>query len=891
MSEMAVSPNSSGGVLPSRIDAAQAALEAAQDGGQIFVVGDSGTGCTTFSLQLMDRICSNFNWITGSKALAAVPFSTLSVLAAQLSGPPIGTTPTELVTGIGQAARTSVLWILLDRAEFVDEQSAAVLRQFCVTGQIRLLIATSAVRSMPADLQSLVASPNFFRVDLASLTYDDAGAVLAGVLGGVVNSSTITTLLEHSGAQPQDLRELALDALATGALSLQQGYWTLNRSWTPQGKRTADLISRRLSEQPGNVLGTLELLAIIGPIPLEIARKLAGSNIDEAIDADLARVELLSRNPVTGERKERLKLAPGLSSQLIVNSLSKLSLRKHLETIKKKLSWDEFDPDARSQYTRHRLEVGIQVPSGELLSDIEQASQARQFTQVISLTDTLDHSRADSPDQWERLMAARADALYELGMPEAALALLEKLLPEGSAEIRFLSAKIAYAGLGRLEMAEQMLETRPGDPPGIAAYLMLIRSRANKIVDQEKLREYSSMPQLPIENRAAFLAHVFIEMSFAGQAEDAITEYAQLSSSPQWEEWPAAARSELLFSFPAMAFALGLNPAHFHDTSVGAELEHANVDHANVLVSIGMGYLESGMAAQALATLEQAIGLLSVGDRYLVKGYAAALAAYASILIGDKSKAALYLGLYRAEPDVSGQILRPIAERCLVSVLAALGSRQAAEQHLHEQLSRAMSFGRKNLAMRLLLEAWQCGLHTDPAKLSEIAQQVQGPLAKILAGYTEALENPAESNVGPLVTAHLAAGQQLLAAQLAAAASRRARDLGRRKAAAYLFALSIEISQTLGSVNTPALGRALVDDKVLTSREYEICARAAAGSSNLEISSELFLSQRTVEGHLQRAYAKLGVTDRRQLLLGPGTIELGEPPLADRSPARESSAR
>ena len=51
----------------------------------------------------------------------------------------------------------------------------------------------------------------------------------------------------------------------------------------------------------------------------------------------------------------------------------------------------------------------------------------------------------------------------------------------------------------------------------------------------------------------------------------------------------------------------------------------------------------------------------------------------------------------------------------------------------------------------------------------------------------------------------------------------------------------------------------------LTAREREICTLAAAGVSSPEIAEKLYLSVRTVNNHLQRAYTKLGVTNRREL--------------------------
>ena len=67
-----------------------------------------------------------------------------------------------------------------------------------------------------------------------------------------------------------------------------------------------------------------------------------------------------------------------------------------------------------------------------------------------------------------------------------------------------------------------------------------------------------------------------------------------------------------------------------------------------------------------------------------------------------------------------------------------------------------------------------------------------------------------------------------------------------------------------GGACTPAL-RALPVLPPLTAREREIVGLAAAGRTNQEIAHRLVVSVRTVEGHLYRSFAKLGVTDRGAL--------------------------
>ena len=73
----------------------------------------------------------------------------------------------------------------------------------------------------------------------------------------------------------------------------------------------------------------------------------------------------------------------------------------------------------------------------------------------------------------------------------------------------------------------------------------------------------------------------------------------------------------------------------------------------------------------------------------------------------------------------------------------------------------------------------------------------------------------------------------------------------------------LALTAPLGSPRTPLLADAL-DVGTLTRREREI-SELAMRYQNREIAARLHLSVRTVEQHLHRAYAKLGITSRREL--------------------------
>ena len=67
----------------------------------------------------------------------------------------------------------------------------------------------------------------------------------------------------------------------------------------------------------------------------------------------------------------------------------------------------------------------------------------------------------------------------------------------------------------------------------------------------------------------------------------------------------------------------------------------------------------------------------------------------------------------------------------------------------------------------------------------------------------------------------------------------------------------------------------------LTATERKICELAVSGLRNTEIAAQLFLSGKTVEANLSRAYRKLGVRSRtelaRQLALAPEGRRAGQP--------------
>jgi DNA-binding CsgD family transcriptional regulator len=190
---------------------------------------------------------------------------------------------------------------------------------------------------------------------------------------------------------------------------------------------------------------------------------------------------------------------------------------------------------------------------------------------------------------------------------------------------------------------------------------------------------------------------------------------------------------------------------------------------------------------------------------------------------------------------------------------------------LHDAITESMRTGGLLSAVDALHTLARCGLLDGaPSVVTELRDLVQGALLHAKLDHVEGVERNDVTLIEQGAGAFEQMGANLLAAEAYLEASRLHRRAGDQRAATQAMRRGQDLAAHCPDARTPAL-RTTDEVVPLTKRERELALLAADGLSTKEIAERLFLSDRTVQNHLNRAYEKLGVSGRRELrkVLGP----------------------
>jgi DNA-binding CsgD family transcriptional regulator len=195
---------------------------------------------------------------------------------------------------------------------------------------------------------------------------------------------------------------------------------------------------------------------------------------------------------------------------------------------------------------------------------------------------------------------------------------------------------------------------------------------------------------------------------------------------------------------------------------------------------------------------------------------------------------------------------------------AAVGQTTAAQTHAVRAAQIAQHSGMHAIEMRALHTAVRFGDRSHTSRVEELATTLNTPLAEAKAAHARGLADHDGDLLDAAADRFADLGAVALAADAAAqAAGEHARTGHRGKEVASSARAHGLASQ--GEIRTPAVAAA-ARPLPITDREREIAMLVAAGLSNHQVADRLIVSARTVEGHLYRIFAKLGIDDRDQLI-------------------------
>lgn len=759
------------------------------------------------------------------------------------------------------------LLLTVDDVQHLDDGSVALVHQLIQTRTCSALLCVRTPGCIPDLVTSLWKDALAERIDLEPWDQAQTGEVLSGVLDGQVSRSTVRQLWEASRGNALYLRELVISALDSGALNRDGGIWSLHRQVAAPGP-LVELVASRLAGLAPEARAAIDLLAVGEPIGLPVLDQLTDpGGLEEAeargfvsIHQDGWRTEARLAHPLYGEAvrqnlpaSRRRRIAASLAREVEATGARRrddllrlgrwqLDAGGHgdpaLLTRAAKRAQEMFDMDLSATLARAALDSGGGAEAGLMLGTAKfRAGHHAEAEEVLARATEL----CVTDDDLARIANARA---YNLGLyahPDAAAAVLDEALAVITDELPRLRL------LGRLATNRLFA----GDPEGaVTAATPVLAADDDRTSCQGS---YSTS----------------IALAFLGRGEEAVSvAYAGL---------PRHRRAIGSTQLPEVQ----LIGAVFGHAATG-RFEEAEVDaitsqdacfavgdkegHATGLFMRGWVLIERGQLSRAASMFVDAASVnREINDppglRWCLAGIALAAAMSGQ---GDRAtEAAAEL----ADLPVGPMTLYEdeLIERSKAWVSASTGDLPRAREILKAAADHAATCKLRIAEARLLHDIARLGRPDRAApRLAELAAQVEGDWVPALARHAAALVSADPAVIEEAGRALEALRADLLAAEAYIAAAAGYRSAGQARPASAAARRAAELIAACGDVSTPALAVGHGAEQ-LTKREREIADLAAAAVPSREIADRLFLSIRTVDNHLQNAYAKLGVTSREEL--------------------------
>ncbi len=890
-------------------------------GAFVVLTGPAGMGKTRLAREVLDRVVARGAdrvEILGGGPPSSIPLGPAAHLVPVITGDvPLAGLIAATLDGLRRRASEKPLVVLLDDADLLDDATKALAGHLVGLAGTSILATTRRTSDVaqhlgvvPRDVVQLFPVEALTPSEVAELASWQAGATLA--------RDSSAEIFDITGGNPLWVLELVRSARSRGGLVPTPAGLVVDTARAVGG---LDLLTAgRVGAFRSEERRLLELVAVAGPLPLVLIsgaeeRTLLDALVDESVleirgdaaapvvrfthplyrqairnrlgDLDRQRLlrELIARaDPDTGrsgggDRTLLLKLAmwhAELGEPFDPDALGWAAHEVHwglLDELRRHLTGpgpggDDTETPAAAAAGLHRPEE--RSDAADLLAT-QAWNERRSFDDGLTLAFLILHrpERADLLIHlFEDLRTMAAD-----GAQAAMVAIVHGIWLHWVARDRPGAARLLEAAAAELEPPwRQMLESTraglgvqsgdideslraleaawPGDDAPDLAKLVNWSPRAAALVNAGRLEEGVALARQALASPLPALGH-------------ALNALEELTVADHWGRLCLGAYDEVATGSEAIADLL-----RDSDQFEGRALMMGMAARCRLL---------AGRPATAADLLEEAIRrhgtLANLGFRPMLHSTRAVALAWT----GRFDEAA-------AEAEQAEQWLDPPrfydadVRLARATVMAAAGHLTAAARLAETAAENAEALGGWYFALQARLTAAR--IDPSPPRVAAArtaAGHVDGPLPRLAVSYVEALEHGDSARLEELAALGTAMGEGLLAVEMLEAAVAR-HDGGTTSRNRLRAALAAQRSRCEGA-SSPLLGEAAVEP-LLTRRELEVATLAARGLASPAIAKELTCSVRTVETHLYRVFAKLGINARSDLAAaleartGPGRVPL-----------------
>ncbi|WP_159615763.1 helix-turn-helix transcriptional regulator [Arthrobacter zhaoguopingii] len=850
------------------------------------VVGEPGVGKTALARAVVQQLggAAEVFPITGGSSLRRIPFGALSPYLQGLSVEEVGS-PVAILRSLmkhlpaprGRSPHLPLF--VVDDAHELDESTCALLAQLVSARRARLLILSRAAPHPPAEFLALSRDGLLMRFDLEPLDDSAVDELCRQVLGGNVLTGTSNLLAGATGGNPLFLLTLLTQGRGQGYLVERNGVWRMVGQPSVD-LRLVDLIQSQLRQRSAPDLAALEVVALAEPIALKALSRCADPDSvrnlqdDQLITVGPAPERLVSLSHPLYSEVLRTSVPTARSMAIRRAVLEVLDPRtESLEGFLRSVAWGldcgvpPDDPSLlRAAVVANRLNDpgfalraarAVSAPGlrGRALVEIARAQIARG--NLGYARELVDEARL----RCTNLLVAKEATLLSFD--------IRLRLGESSEDLRrdidqwdFLIQAIESTGRSRALTAAA--GTSHLGARLLRCYVLLLEGKLHGL--ERPLREAVASAHGSAETRTGALALLGELLASTGRPVSGAACTAEALALIDAEDHQLLTYRE----FVASRHILSL--VHAGEWSSARAVFENYARHSSRNPSYfagwsdlfeGIAALRSGRTGAARDRLLLAVEGLRESDVTQVLTMATGLAAFACAAASDTARARALIDEYTTVPNRGSRQMRLTGRIYALVAGALLGEPHGVAAELRQIADSAAADGMLEVAATALEQAARLGDSGAFAPLAALTGHFEGREGAVLNAFAAAARDSDPVRLAEAATTAEDAGYL----PLAGACLRLAAELWTSRGAGQKArSAQTRLTAVLSRTDQPAVGTAgSAPGARLTRREQDIVSLVAEGYSNRDIAERQNVSVRTVEGHLYRIFAKLGISRREEL--------------------------